>query len=163
MEHSSRLFGSTNLSRASIDRCMRENRAVRFHRIRDFKQYYFNSIPPTPSVASCLRVMQANHSSNHNSTSNSSSSSNNSNTSNTSNHSTTITFTTIITITTFTTIITITIFTTIITIATIISSIISTVVPPTSEAVSCESDKTVYIYIYIYIYIPMCIYIYIQT
>ena len=24
-----------------------KNRGVRFHRIRDFKQYYFNSIPPT--------------------------------------------------------------------------------------------------------------------
>ena len=27
-----------------------KNRWVRFHRIRDFKQYYFNSIPPTSHI-----------------------------------------------------------------------------------------------------------------
>ena len=28
-----------------------KNRGVRFHRVRDFQQYYFNSIPPTCHIA----------------------------------------------------------------------------------------------------------------
>ena len=48
------------LSRASIDWYMREKQRVRFHRIRDFKQDYFNSIPPTSdSFLSSFFVQEA--------------------------------------------------------------------------------------------------------
>ena len=41
------LLHQKNLSRASICWYMCENRGVRIHRIRDFKHYLLNSIPPT--------------------------------------------------------------------------------------------------------------------
>ena len=41
------LWLNKNLSRAPIYRCTRGTQGVRFHQIRDFKQYYVNSIPPT--------------------------------------------------------------------------------------------------------------------
>ena len=40
-------WGQKGLSRASIYRYVREKHRVWFHRIRDLKQYCFNSIPPT--------------------------------------------------------------------------------------------------------------------
>ena len=36
-----------HILQASLCRYMRKHRGVWFHRIRDFKQYYFNRIPPT--------------------------------------------------------------------------------------------------------------------
>ena len=49
LETSSRFVGSKKAHHQRphfIGICMK-NRGVRFHRIRDFEQYYFNSIPPT--------------------------------------------------------------------------------------------------------------------
>ena len=37
------------------DACVNNNRLVRFRRNRDFQQYYFNSIPPTPQSCRYFR------------------------------------------------------------------------------------------------------------